>query len=94
MEKYTKDKLIDELLNHNKEVVRHMANIAGALENINDSNLLHSNAINANTKEIQNMATANNSTLRLLRWVLVTLVLAIVVLAGAEKVISIIPIIK
>lgn len=90
-QKYTKDKLIDELLVHNREMTKYMANIAGALENINDSNTLHAGAINNNTQAIQNMVEVNSSFLKFIRWILVVLVAAIIVLAGAEKVLEFIP---
>ena len=90
-EKYTKDKLIDELLTHNREVAKYMSNIAGALENINDSNVLHANAITANTTVIKSMVEVNSSFLRFIRWILIVLVAAIIVLAGAEKVLQFLP---
>lgn len=91
MAKYTKDKLIDELLIHNREVAKYMANIAVALENINDSNLLHANAISRNTEVVKNMVEVNSSFLKFIRWILIVLVAAIIVLAGAEKVLEFLP---
>lgn len=91
MAKYTKDKLIDELLIHNREVAKYMANIAGALENVNDSNLLHANAISKNTEVVKNMVEVNSSFLKFIRWILIVLVAAIIVLAGAEKVLEFLP---
>lgn len=90
-QKYTKDKLIDELLVHNREMTKYMANIAGALENINDSNTLHAGAINSNTQAIQNMIEVNSSFLTFVRWILIALVASIIVLAGAEKVLQFLP---
>lgn len=68
-----------------------MANIANALSQINDSNILHSGAINSNTQAITNMVEVNNSFLKFVRWILVVLVAAIIVLAGAEKVLQFLP---
>jgi len=90
-EKYTKDKLIEELLVHNQAVAGYMAHIASALEDINDANTLHANAINENTTEIKNMIKVNSSFLGFIRWILIVLVLAIIVLAGAEKVLDFLP---
>ena len=90
-EKYTKDKLINELLIHNQAVAKYMAHIADALQSINDSNTLHANAINSNTTEIKNMIKVNSSFLDFVRWILIVLVLAIIVLAGAEKVLDFLP---
>ena len=90
-EKYTKDKLIEELLTHNQAVAGYMAHIADALQNINDSNTLHANAIDENTTEIKNMVKVNSSFLDFVRWILIVLVLAIIVLAGAEKVLDFLP---
>lgn len=91
MAKYTKDKLIDELLVHNREVAKYMANIAGALENINDTNVLHANAINKNSEVVKNLVEVNSSFLKFIRWILIVLVAAIIVLAGAEKVLDFLP---
>lgn len=90
-QKYTKDKLIEELLVHNQAVAGYMAHIADALQSINDSNTLHANAINDNTTEIKNMIKVNSSFLGFIRWILIVLVLAIIVLAGAEKVLDFLP---
>ena len=90
-EKYTKDKLIDELLTHNREVARYMATIGGTLEKLNDTNLLHANAISSNSAVIKDMVAVNTSFLRYVRWILVTVILALIVLAGAEKALDFIP---
>ncbi len=91
MAKYTKDKLIDELITHNREVAKYMSNIAVALSKVNDSNVLHANAITGNTSIIKNMVEVNSSFLNFIRWILVVLVLAVIVLAGAEKILKFIP---
>lgn len=90
-QKYTKDKLIGELLTHNREVTKHMSNIAASLENINDTNILHANMLNNNNSTIKSMVEVNTSFLKFIRWILVALVAAIIVLAGAEKVLEFIP---
>ena len=91
MAKYTKDKLIDELLVHNREVAKYMSNIAGALSNVNDSNILHTSSITDNTSAIKDMARINSSFLSFFRWILAALILAVIVLAGAEKVLKFLP---
>jgi hypothetical protein len=89
--KYTKDKLIDELMAHNKEVVKYMGNIAASLDKINDSNILHSGTINANSEVIREMVNINSSFLKLFRWIMIVLVAAIIILAGAEKALKFLP---
>jgi hypothetical protein len=89
--KYTKDKLIEELLSHNTEVVKQMANIANSLQNINDSNLLHSKTIDDNTLSIKKMVEVNGSFLKMFRFILIIVVAALIILAGAEKVTKLLP---
>lgn len=89
--KYTRDKLIEILLQHNQEVAVHMSHIANALENLNDSNTLHSNAINANSEAIKQMAETNGAFIKFFRWVMVAIILALIVLAGAEEALKFVP---
>lgn len=88
---YTKDKLIGVLLENSTKMNEALVGIKDAIESINDQNVLHCQAIEENTKTSQNLVSATNSTYKLFKWVMIALVMAIIMLAGAEKVLTFIP---
>lgn len=90
-EKYTKDKLLDILIDANKKMTDYMGQVANAIHSMNDNNILHRKAIEVNTDATKQMTVAVKSQLSLTKWILIVLVLAIVVLAGAEKVLKFLP---
>lgn len=99
--KYTKDVLIEALLENQKCSQQFMERINSSLEALNDNNVLHKQAIDINTKATQEMITAikvQSTYLKLqskyIKYITITLLVAIVVLAGAEKALKFIPIFK
>lgn len=99
--RYTKDKLIEILIDGNKNMTKYMSQVADALDKINDNNLLHKKAIDVNTKATQKMATAVTTQVNFMErqtkfiwWLLAALAFAIIALAGAEKVLKFIPFFK
>lgn len=89
--KYTKDKLTEILIEGNEKMTNYMGQVAEAIRSFNDSNLLHLKAIDINTRATQQMATSVKSQTALVKWILIVLVLALVALAGAEKILKFIP---
>jgi len=88
---YTKDNLIEIIISSNSKMTEALTGIKGALEKINDQNVLHCQAISENTKTSENLVTATSTMNRTFKWLVMVLVLAIIVLAGAEKVLKFLP---
>jgi len=81
-----KDDLIKVVLNGQKEMISCNAKITAALEgltdtisNLNDNNVLHTQAI----QELRNTLSTSN---KVFNFVLVALVMAVIILAGAKAV--------
>jgi hypothetical protein len=89
--KYTKDVLFDVVIQNNKDMTEAMNRISSAVEAINHSNELHSTIITEHTETIKSMVKVNTAFLSIFKWLIVSLVLAIIVLAGAEKVLKFLP---
>ncbi|MCL4482633.1 MAG: hypothetical protein M1445_08480 [Bacteroidetes bacterium] len=94
----TKNKFIDELIGLQKTTNEYMSKFSIAIEKLNDSNLLHHQAIDTNTRATRDMTVAIKSQTSaiqsqqaLIKWVVIALVLAIILLAGAEKILKFIP---
>ena len=76
--KYTKDKLIDILIDGNKKMIIYMGQVASAIHSFNDSNLLHKRAIDINTEATRSLTTAvevqttaATSQQSLIKWILI-----------------------
>jgi len=91
---YTKDKLISIIIDGQKQTTAYMGKLSETLSSLNDNSVLHRKAIEVNTTATEEMATGVNSMLSMFKWVIVALVLAIISLAGAEKIIHLIPFLK
>ena len=91
MDEKMTNKIIDSFFETNQQMIKYMANIEGALKAINDTNILHKNALHENTDAIKLLVRGNSAFMRIFTWILVALVLAIIVLAGAEKALKFIP---
>lgn len=76
-------KILRELNNTNTRVACYMANLNQTLEKINDQNVLHTEALRMNTQAIQDVIG------RFVK-LLLLLVGALILLAGAEKVFKIV----
>lgn len=61
--------------------------LQGALLLINEHNTLHAAKDDENYESIRKLETSNNRVVSLIQWVLTAVVSALIVLAGAEKVI-------
>lgn len=101
MTTYTKDTLIETIINQQKTTTEFMDRITSALEALNDNNILHKQVIDINTSATKDMTTAikvQSAYLKMqanyIRWITIVLVAAIIVLAGAEKALKFIPLIK
>lgn len=74
-----------QLITNNNKMIEFMAQIRDAMNSINETNVLHIKSIDSNTNTILEMVKANSSLIGFIRWIVVALVIAIIVLAGAEK---------
>ena len=83
--KYTKDQLIHEFLEQSKMMTKYIERLDGTLRQVNDDNRLHKEAILANTEAINKMIGANDKFIKLFGTIMLILVGALVILAGAEK---------
>ena len=86
-----KQPLTEFLLTIQKDNLIAMDRIATGIEKMNDSNVLHRKAIEINSEATHQMVTETKALLSFVRWIVVVLVLALIVLAGAEKALKFIP---
>ena len=83
--KYTKDQLIQEFLEQSKMMTKYVERLDGTLRQVNHDNRLHKEAILANTDAINRMVSSNDKFIKLFGTIMLILVGALVILAGAEK---------
>ena len=111
-QKYTKDALIDAIIDNQKSTVLFMERLNDTLEKLNDNNLLHKQALEENTKSTKQALDVNTTATKemttaikiqstylkvqgtYIKWITIVLVAAIVILAGAEKALKFLPILK
>lgn len=81
--------LLERFFDQNGRMIEYIAKLDKTLMALNDNNVLHSsqftNALKTNSEAIKTMATASQATGKIFRNVLYLLVLALIVLAGVEK---------
>ena len=80
----TKDQLIEKFIDLNEKTNSYLDSVSMVLRELNDQNKLHAQAIEANTQETKEMTKSFNR----IWYVFFIAVLALVVLAGAEKVLK------
>jgi hypothetical protein len=92
------DKILKLFLDSNNKTNEALFGIKEALESINDQNKLHcqmvqevGNKTDRNYQDIIKMIASTNSLTSIFKWVLMALVAAIIVLAGAEQALKFIP---
>jgi Na+/alanine symporter len=90
-EKYTKDRLIGILIEQVEKNTTAFNGVQNALKNINDNNILHSSKDNENYETVRQLIKTWGTVYKLVTILLILLTLAIVILAGAEKVGEIAP---
>lgn len=90
--KYDKDTLLDVIIDSNKTMVSTLQKVESAISAINDNNVLHSKTIEANTEAIRQIKDSNAAILSFFRFIITAIILALIVLAGAEKVLKFLPI--
>lgn len=83
----TKDQLTEKFIDLNEKSVLFMEKVSNVLIELNDNNKLHKQAIEVNTVTTKEMTKSFNK----IWYVFIIAVLALVVLAGAEKVLEFIP---
>ena len=92
------EKIYKLFLDSNQKTTEALFGIKEALNSINDQNKLHCDLVmkngekmDRNHDDISEMVTATNAIAKTFRTIMIALVLAIIALAGAEKIIKFIP---
>jgi hypothetical protein len=92
------DKIYKLFLDSNNKTNEALFGIKEALNSINDQNKLHCDLVmkngdkmDRNHDDISDMIAATNSIAKTFRTIMIALVFAIIALAGAEKIIKLIP---
>jgi len=80
----TKDDLIQKFIEMNEKTITFMDKVSSVLEELNDNNKLHKQAIDVNTQATKEMTKAFNK----IWYIFLLIILALIVLAGAEKVLK------
>ncbi len=88
---YTKDKLTEILVDQVKKNTEAFDGVKSALEKINDQNTLHNASENSRNETIAKLVAGNEKFYKVVTYILIISVAALVLLAGAEKVLKIIP---
>ena len=84
VKKLTKNNLISKFIALNEKTNVYLEKVSMILEELNDQNKLHTEAIKVNTQATKEMTKSFNR-IWLILWIVI---LALVVLAGAEKVLK------
>lgn len=88
---YTKDRLIKEFIDTVKKNTEAFDGVKEALNNINDQNTLHVSKDDARAEVVKKLVDGNEKFYKVVTYILLISVGALVVLAGAEEVLKIIP---
>ena len=87
----TKDDLIQKFIEMNERTITFMDKVSLVLEELNDNNKLHKQAIDVNTQATKEMTQTTREMIKHLNkiwYILFLVILALIVLAGAEKVLK------
>ena len=90
-EKYTKDRLIGILIEQVEKNTTAFNGVQNALSKINDTNVLHISKDDDNYATIKQLIKSWDKSYRLVTILLILFALALVILAGAEKIGEIAP---
>ncbi len=80
----TKDDLIQKFIEMNERSIVFMDKVSSVLTELNDNNKLHKQAIDINTQATKEMTRSFNK----IWYIFLLIILALIVLAGAEKVLK------
>lgn len=96
--KYTKDHLIDIIFENQKIItdqgernIMAFQEMKSALKQLNDDNRLHRTKDGDRDQAIKDLVVGNNKFYKLFSYLLILLIIALVILAGAEKALKFIP---
>jgi hypothetical protein len=96
--KYTNDRLLDLVFENQKlisdQVLKNTEAFNGvkdALNNINDQNVLHMNKDDARAEVIKKLVDGNEKFYKIVTYIILISISALVILAGAEKALKFIP---
>ena len=86
-----KNELFKIILDQQERNIQAFEGVKNALQNINDFNVLHATKEGDNYMAIKNLISSNKSVVSILQWVVVAVVSALIVLAGAGRVLEFLP---
>ena len=86
-----KDQYIKEIVAGNRKMTSAMVGIKGALEKINDNNILHCQVLTNNTEALRILSEKNKAADWTIKTIIILLLLAIIVLAGAKQAVELFP---
>lgn len=86
-----KDELFKIILDQQERNIQAFEGVKNALQNINDFNVLHATKEGDNYMAIKNLISSNKSVVSILQWVIVAVVSALIVLAGAGRALEFLP---
>jgi uncharacterized surface anchored protein len=96
--KYTKDELIKVILKNQKTISSQIVKnteafegVKGALETLNDNNVLHNASEDVRNVTVAKLVAGNEKFYKTINYILMVLVAALVILAGAEKALKFFP---
>lgn len=99
MANMSKDKMVGLFIESNQKTNEALFGIREALVKINDQNKLHCELVvkngdksDRNYEAIAKMIASTNSVTSILKWAFMVLIAAMVALAGAEKIVGLIPV--
>ncbi len=90
----TEEKILTEFIKANRMTNEALFSIRETLKSINDQNLLHCRNLEKTSDRLLELSASIKSLVRIFQWVIVSLVLAIVALAGAEKLLKFLPLLS
>lgn len=95
---YTKDKLLEIVFENQKVISKQVEKnteaflgVKEALRQINDQNILHISKDDARAEVVKKLVDGNEKFYKIVSYILIVLIAAVVILAGAEKALKFIP---
>ena len=89
--KYTKDCLIKEFIDISKRNIEAFDGVKEALNQINDQNILHNTKEDDRNETVKRLVESNERFYKTTTYLLLSLIFALIVLAGAEKALEFLP---
>jgi len=91
MTKFTKDNLISEIIELNKQTIIAFQELKGAINELNEQGRLHTRCLEKNTAKLDDNSDSIKSLIELNKWlyrILIILLAIVAVAAGAEQILK------